>query len=83
MITMCDESGGLDTMPEIPGLVLWKEGHIGIYIGGGNAIEAMGTRYCVVKTQVAGRGWVRWGKISCIKYIEEMEETEPTEAGVD
>lgn len=79
MITMCDESGSIDTMPEIPGLLLWMDGHVGVYIGDGYAIEAMGTRYGVVKTQVAGRGWVKWGKIPCIEYIEEAEETEPTE----
>lgn len=82
MIEWCDEKGSIDTMPEIPGLLLWMDGHVGIYIGDGYAIEAMGTRYGVVKTQVAGRGWVKWGKIPCIEYIEEAEETEPTEAAV-
>ena len=82
MIEWCDEKGSISTMPEIPGLLLWMDGHVGIYIGDGYAIEAMGTRYGVVKTQVAGRGWVKWGKIPCIEYIEETEETEPTEAGV-
>lgn len=78
MIEWCDEKGSIDTMPEIPGLLLWMDGHVGIYIGDGYAIEAMGTRYGVVKTQVAGRGWQKWGKIPCIEYIEEAEETEPT-----
>ena len=81
MIEWCDEKGSIDTMPEIPGLLLWIDGHVGIYIGDGYAIEAMGTRYGVVKTQVAGRGRVKWGKIPCIEYIEEAEETEPTENG--
>ena len=82
MIEWCDEKGSMDTMPEIPGLLLWMDGHVGIYIGDGYAIEAMGTRYGVVKTQVAGRGWQKWGKIPCIEYLEEAEETEPTEAAV-
>ena len=79
MINWCSERGSLDTMPEIPGLLLWMDGHVGIYIGDGYAIEAMGTRYGVVKTQVEGRGWQLWGKIPCIEYIEEAVETEPTE----
>lgn len=82
MIEWCDEKGSISTMPEIPGLLLWMDGHVGIYIGDGYAIEAMGTRYGVVKTQVAGRGWQKWGKIPCIEYIEEAEETEPTEVAV-
>ena len=82
MINWCSERGSLDTMPEIPGLLLWMDGHVGIYIGDSYAIEAMGTRYGVVKTQVEGRGWQLWGKIPCIKYIEEAAETEPPEATV-
>ncbi len=71
MIEWCEEKGSMDTMPEIPGLLLWKEGHVGIYIGGGYAIEAMGTKYGVVKTLVSGRGWEMWGKLPCIEYIED------------
>lgn len=78
MIGLCAEQGPMSTMPEIPGLLLWKEGHVGIYIGGGYAIEAMGTKYGVVKTLVSGRGWSKWGKLPCIEYIEEVEETEPS-----
>lgn len=78
MIDWCEEKGSMDTMPEIPGLLLWMDGHVGIYIGDGYAIEAMGTKYGVVKTQVAGRGWAKWGKIPCIQYIEETGPTEVT-----
>ena len=34
------ESGTIDTMPDIPGLAVWHDGHIGVYIGGGQVIEA-------------------------------------------
>lgn len=80
MYQFCDERGSMDTMPEIPGLLLWMDGHVGIYIGDGYAIEAKGTKYGVVKTEVAGRGWQGWGKLPCIEYVEETEETEPTTA---
>ena len=33
-------TGTIDTMPEVPGLAVWMEGHIGVYIGGGEVIEA-------------------------------------------
>lgn len=80
MIGLCREKGNMDTLPEIPGLLLWMDGHVGVYIGDGYAIEAMGTRYGVVKTQVAGRGWQLWGKLPCIEYIEETEETNARES---
>ena len=63
--------GDISTMPEIPGLMLWKSGHAGVYIGGGYAIEAMGTRKGVVKTKVSDRGWQGWGKLPYINYLEE------------
>ena len=62
------ESGTIDTIPEIPGLAVWHDGHIGVYIGNGYVIEAMGTKYGVVKTELEGRGWTHWLKIEYINY---------------
>jgi hypothetical protein len=62
------KSGTIDTLPEIPGLALWCDGHIGVYIGGGQAIEARGTDYGVVKTNVADRSWTHWLQIAFISY---------------
>ena len=70
MYRSATEKGPMSTMPEIPGLAVWKTGHIGVYIGGGYVVEAMGTRYGVVKTQVAGRSWQGWCKIPYIDYME-------------
>ena len=64
------ENGAIADMPEIPGLILWKRGHTGVYIGGGYAIEAMGTKWGVVKTEVDGRGWEAWYKLSYLTYYE-------------
>lgn len=79
MYTNATEKGTIDTIPEIPGLAVWKEGHIGIYIGGGEVIEAMGTRYGVVRTQLVDRPWTHWLKIPYIKYIDESLPVDPTE----
>ena len=63
--------GDMSTMPEIKGLAVWKPGHIGVYIGGGYVVEAMGTKYGVVKTEAAGRGWQGWCQVPSIDYIGE------------
>lgn len=63
-------AGTMDTMPELVGIALWKQGHIGVYIGNGYAVEAMGTKYGVVRTEVAGRGWQGWCRIPYIEYRE-------------
>ena len=60
--------GGMDTMPDTPGLAVWKSGHIGVYIGNGEVIEAMGTNYGVVKTDLAERNWTAWLEIPYIQY---------------
>ncbi|MGI6239183.1 MAG: peptidoglycan-binding domain-containing protein [Christensenellales bacterium] len=61
MYAICRAGGGLSDLPEQRGALLWKKGHIGIYAGGGMAIEARGFGHGVVKTAVAGRGWTNWG----------------------
>ena len=61
-------SGPISTIPETPGLAVWMDGHIGVYIGGGEVIEASGTKKGVVKTQLAGRGWTHWLEVPYINY---------------
>ena len=60
--------GSIDTIPEVPGLAVWHSGHIGVYIGNGQVIEAMGTKYGVVKTQLGQRSWTAWLEIPYIHY---------------
>ena len=62
------DHGPISTMPEIPGLGLWHDGHAGVYIGGGYAVEAIGTQFGVVRTEIAGRGWKEWYMIPFINY---------------
>ncbi len=62
------EKGPISSIPEIPGLAVWHAGHIGIYIGNGEVIEAMGTKYGVVRTQLEGSRWTHWLKIPYISY---------------
>lgn len=63
--------GSINTMSDLPGLAVWKSGHIGIYVGSGEVIEAMGTKYGVVKTPLDGRGWKAWLEVPSIQYIGE------------
>jgi hypothetical protein len=67
--------GDMSTMPDTPGLAVWHSGHIGVYIGNGEVIEAMGTKYGVVKTQLSERSWTAWLQIPYINYISESEVT--------
>ena len=71
MYNLAVEKGSISSIPEIPGLAVWHKGHIGVYIGDGEVVEAMGTKYGVVKTKLAERNWTAWLKIPYINYKEE------------
>ena len=62
--------GNIDTLPEIPGLGLHMDGHVGVYIGNGEAIEERGFNYGCVKTKLKDRKWLHWFKIPSIIYAE-------------
>lgn len=61
--------GSMDTMPDTPGLAVWKSGHIGVYVGNGEVVEAMGTKYGVVRTKLEGRNWTAWLEVPYISYL--------------
>jgi len=73
MLRICTEKGAIDTIPELPGTLVFMKGHIGVYIGAGEVIEARGHKYGVVQTKLAGRGWKNWGKCPYITYEEDEE----------
>lgn len=67
-------NGTIDTIPETPGLGVWHEGHVGIYIGDGWVIQASGTETGVVKTKLEGSSFTNWFEIPGITYGSDEEE---------
>lgn len=62
------EKGTIDTIPELPGVIVYCEGHVGIYIGEGFIIEAKSTEEGVVKTKLHQRPFTHWLKCPYIEY---------------
>ena len=60
--------GAIDTLPEIVGLALFTDSHVGYYVGGGYAVEWRGFNYGCVKTVVKERPWKHWAKLPFIDY---------------
>lgn len=73
MFSAATEKGPINTMPDIPGLAVWHQGHIGVYIGNGYVIHAANTYDGVIKTPITSSGWTHWLKVPYINYIEETE----------
>lgn len=67
----------------VPGAVVWKTGHIGVYVGGGLVVEATpiwkdGVQLTALNAPKPGynyRTWTKWGLLPYIEYIEEDEMT--------
>lgn len=74
MLANCNEIGDIQKLPELPGVLVFMKGHVGVYIGNGNVIEAKGHAYGVVETKLKDRPWVTYGKLKWINYIIETEE---------
>ncbi len=77
------EKGPLNTIPEIPGLVLWMKGHAGIYIGNGEFIECVGAPIGMRNGRIAngkivsGSKFTHWFKDTYITYVKEESKPAP------
>jgi cell wall-associated NlpC family hydrolase len=59
----------ISTMPEVPGVLVFMKGHVGVYIGDGWVVEARGHAYGVVKTRLKDRKWNKWAFIDELQYL--------------
>lgn len=71
--------GTMDSLPEAPGIALRSDGHVGVYIGGGYAVEERGFNYGCVKTRVSSRNWTHWYYLPFIDYGEGVANVSATE----
>lgn len=75
MYNLATERGVIGTIPELPGVCVYMQGHIGVYIGGGWVIECAGGRG-VVRTPLTGPGatrWTHWLKCPYLSYARDQD----------
>ena len=68
MYARAKKKGSIGSIPEVPGLCVWRKGHIGVYIGNGYVIEAQGTIHGVKKHRLRDRNFTHWLECPYIKY---------------
>lgn len=68
MFNSATVKGTIDTIPETPGLAVWYDVHIGVYVGGGYVVHAANTNAGVIKTKVSDSPWTHWLQIPYISY---------------
>lgn len=85
LYSLCTERGKINTLREVPGLLVFKRAdgkiyHVGVYIGGGEVIEAKGHAYGVVSSPVGE--WDEWGRLSVLEYTGGEEKADGFSAEV-
>ena len=70
--------GEISTIPEVVGLAVHKDGHVGYYVGNGYVVEWRGFNYGCVRTKLLDRGWLYWYELPFIDYGDAIKSTEST-----
>ena len=81
MYNKCTEKGKIANIPNIKGLLVWMDGHIGVYDGEKYTYECTvsGGTFRIIKTVAKTRGWTNWGKCAFISYESSNNQvTKPT-----
>ena len=76
--------GSIDTLPDIPGLLLWTktQGHVAVYVGNGYEVEARGFVYGIQRNKVSSRNFTHWGLCPYIEYTAEEITKAKAAAGI-
>lgn len=72
--------GTIKTIPEVRGIGVRYDGHVGVYVGDGMVVEWRGFNYGGVITRLKNRAWTHWMYLPFIDYgegIEDAEEKKP------
>lgn len=91
LLAEAKEKGDISTIPEIPGVLVYMKGHMGIYIGNGKVIESTVAKYDgkkgrIYKTYFKGDGkncdgkratWTKWFKSPYLTYENEVKPKPP------
>ena len=68
MFRIAPEKGTISSIPDTPGIGVYKYGHVGVYVGGGMCVCALNEEEGVVYRGLAAGGWTHWFRIAGVEY---------------
>lgn len=66
------KKGPIAELPDTRGILLWKKGHVGVYVGDEEVVEAHGSLSGVIRTKLHETKWTHWFECSFIDYVPEL-----------
>ncbi|MBR3927540.1 MAG: peptidoglycan-binding protein [Clostridia bacterium] len=61
-------NGEISALPNLPGIALWKDGHVGYTLGEGYLVEWRSFSYGCVKTKISERSFKNWYYLPFLDY---------------
>ena len=76
LIEAAEVKGPIEEMPDKPGIILWKKGHVGVYIGNGEVLEMTASHKADITKLIGGiqirtveeGGWTNWLQCPYVQY---------------
>lgn len=72
-----DKNGPISEMPNVPGLLVYYPGHIGVYVGNGEVVEAADVKKGIICSFLSERPFTHWCRCPYITYGRSKKESEP------
>ena len=66
------DNGSMASFPHTPGAIMHKDGHVGIYVGNNQVVEARGFAYGIMISKLSAVKWTDWALLpsSVLDYSE-------------
>lgn len=64
--------GTIDTIPDVPGIAVRYDGHVGVYVGNGEVVEESGFKVGCILSQLKKKKWTHWYRIPGINYNDKI-----------
>ena len=82
LLAKCKTKGPIKTLPEVPGVMVFMKGHVGVYIGNGRVIEAHGFKQ-VDNNPLSFQKWTHWGYCPWLEYPSAAATGEPPQGAAE